>query len=133
MQVVTAGAVAGEGAAAFAPQGGGYFVAPNPPFGATFTYYLKESLQTRKEKREEEEKTIKETGGDTPTPGWDALRAEEREQKPTIVLTVRDADGNVVRHLTGPAKKGIHRVSWSLTYPSTDPLRGIPIAFRRYQ
>ncbi|MEL6797113.1 MAG: hypothetical protein AAFO89_09870, partial [Planctomycetota bacterium] len=52
-------------------------------------------------------------------PGWDALREEELEEDPAVVLTVRDADGNVVRHITGPTTKGIHRVSWSLTYPST--------------
>jgi HAMP domain-containing protein len=104
-----------------ASQGHGFFVAPNPPFGATFTYYLKESLQTRKDIRTERETEIAEGGGDTPTPGWDALRQEELEEPPAVVLTVRDADGNVVRHITGPTERGIHRVSWSLTYPSTDP------------
>ena len=32
-----------------ASQGGGFYAAPNPPFGATFTYYLKESIQTAKQ------------------------------------------------------------------------------------
>ncbi len=104
-----------------ASQGGGFFVAPNPPFGAVFTYYLKESIQTRKEKRKKEEKKLAKEGADTPTPGWDALREEELEEKPTIMLTVRDASNKVVRHLTAPAKKGIHRVAWSLTYPATRP------------
>jgi len=102
-------------------QGHAFFVAPNPPFGSTFTYYLKEPLQTRKDIRTKSEKEIAKDGGDTPTPGWTALRKEELEEKPAVVLTVRDADGNVVRHLTGPTGKGIHRVSWSLTYPSTRP------------
>ncbi|UCC31983.1 MAG: hypothetical protein JSU86_06825, partial [Phycisphaerales bacterium] len=104
-----------------ASQGSGFFVAPNPPFGAVFTYYLKDSIQTRKEKRQEKEKRIAKKGGDTPTPGWDALRAEQLEEKPAIMLTVRNSAGNAVRHLVGPPKKGIHRVSWSLTYPRTDP------------
>ncbi|MFK7788213.1 MAG: glycosyl hydrolase, partial [Phycisphaeraceae bacterium] len=103
-----------------ASQGDGFFVAPNPPFGATFTYYLKESLQTQKQKRTEIEAEISKEGGDTPTPGWDTLREEELEEKPAVVLTVRDSDGQVVRHITGPAGKGIHRVSWSLTYPSAN-------------
>ncbi|MEM7755548.1 MAG: glycosyl hydrolase, partial [Planctomycetota bacterium] len=101
-------------------QGNNYFAAPNPPFGATFTYYLKDSLKTRKDARTEREKEIAETGGDTPTPGWDALREEELEEAPAVVLTVRDAEGEIVRHITGPTTKGVHRVSWSLTYPSTD-------------
>ncbi|MHC4976702.1 MAG: flagellar hook assembly protein FlgD, partial [Planctomycetota bacterium] len=104
-----------------ASQGDAFFVAPNPAFGATFTYYLKESLKTRKDTRTQSEKEIADAGGDTPTPGWEALREEEIEETPAIVLTVRDADGNVVRHLAGPTEAGIHRVSWSLTYPSIDP------------
>ena len=32
-------------------QGDSYYVAPNPPFGAVFTYYLSESLLTKKEMR----------------------------------------------------------------------------------
>jgi hypothetical protein len=103
-----------------ASQGASFFVAPNPPFGATFTYYLKESIETKKQARREKEKKIEKKGGDTPTPGWEALREEDLELEPAIVLTIRDAAGEVVRQITGPTKKGIHRVSWSLTYPSTD-------------
>ncbi len=102
-----------------ASQGDSFYVADNPPFGATFTYYLKDPLQTRKQARTERESETAKAGGDTPTPGWDALREEELEEEPAVVLTVRDADGRVVRRLTGPATKGIHRVSWSLTYPSS--------------
>ncbi len=37
-------------------QGASYFIAPNPPFGAVFTYYLSEELKSRKEARQEAEK-----------------------------------------------------------------------------
>ena len=104
-----------------ASQGHAFYVAPNPPFGAAFTYYLKEPLQTKKQMRTEAEAEIIEDGGDTPYPGWDALRDEELEEAPAVILTVRDSDGNVVRHINGPTGKGIHRVHWSLTYPSTSP------------
>ncbi|MEM9065185.1 MAG: glycosyl hydrolase [Planctomycetota bacterium] len=103
-----------------ASQGDAFFVAPNPPFGATFTYYLKEDLKTRQQARTEREREIIEQGGDTPYPGWAALREEELEEDPAVMLTVRDASGEVVRHIAGPTTKGIHRVNWSLTYPSTD-------------
>ena len=102
-------------------QGSAFFTAPNPDFGAVFTYYLKDSIETRKERRTEAEKKAAKKGEDTPTPGWDALREEELEEKPAIILTVRDSANNLVRQVTGPAKKGIHRVSWSLTYPGTAP------------
>ena len=109
------------GYGAKASQGDAFFVAPNPPFGAAFTYYLKDTLKTQKERRAEREAELAEKGEDTPTPGWAALREEDREEPPVVVLTVRDSDGEVVRRVTGPAEKGIHRVHWSLTYPSTDP------------
>jgi len=39
------------------------------------------------------------------------------ETAPAVWLTVRDVDGNVVRRIKGPAKKGFHRVNWDLRYP----------------
>jgi len=104
-----------------ASQGEAYFSAPNPPFGAIFTYHLAEGYKTRKEVRRDKEKKIAKEGGDTPTPGWDALTAEQLEPKPEIVLTVRDGEGTLVRRLSAPAKAGFHRVAWDLRYPSTRP------------
>ena len=40
-------------------QGVANFIAPNPPFGAVFTYYLSESYKTKKTIRKEEEKKLK--------------------------------------------------------------------------
>ena len=40
-----------------------------------------------------------------------------------MVLTVRDADGNLVRRLTGPTSSGFHRVAWDLRYAGTTPGR----------
>ena len=102
-------------------QGGAYFVAPNPPFGATFTYYLPEQIRTRQEQRREREKPLEQAGEDTPYPGWDTLQAEALEDEPAIVLTVKDADGNVVRHVEGPVTTGFHRLAWDLRYPMLDP------------
>jgi photosystem II stability/assembly factor-like uncharacterized protein len=104
-----------------ASQGDAFFVAPNPPFGAVFTYYLRDELRSRKGERREREKEIEKKRGDTPYPGWEELRKEELEEDPAIVLTVRDAAGEVVRHLDGPIKAGFHRVAWDLRYPSPEP------------
>ncbi|MFW5633612.1 MAG: VPS10 domain-containing protein [Erythrobacter sp.] len=111
---------------AFSPggsQGDGYFRAPNPPFGANFTYYLAEDIPSLRETREKREREATETGADTPFPGFEAMTEELREEAPAIWLTVRDADGNVVRRIKGPAKKGFHRVNWDLRYPQTDMAR----------
>ncbi len=104
-----------------ASQGSAFFVAPNPPFGAVFTYYLRDEIRTRKERRREREKKIEETRGDTPYPGWDELRREREEEDPAILLTVRDGSGQVVRRLTGPVDSGFNRVAWDLRYPSPRP------------
>jgi len=104
-----------------ASQGGAFFVAENPPFGAVFTYYLRDEIQTRKQVRREQEKEIEDEGGDTPYPGWEQMRLEEIEEDPAIVLTVRNLDGEVVRRLSGPVTAGFHRVAWDLKYPSVSP------------
>ncbi|MGE5126009.1 MAG: VPS10 domain-containing protein, partial [Betaproteobacteria bacterium] len=102
-----------------ASQGAAFFTAPNPPFGAVFTYHLAEELRSREKERQEKEKPLLEAGKDTPFPGWDAVEAERREPKPELILVVRDANGNVVRRLDGPTGKGFHRVAWDLRLPST--------------
>lgn len=110
------------GAGGRASQGASYYIAPNPPFGAVFTYYLKEGLETREKSRQEAEKEKIEAGQDTPYPGWDAVEAERREPDPRILLTVTDGGGQVVRRIEGPTGSGIHRVAWDLRYPDTRAL-----------
>jgi photosystem II stability/assembly factor-like uncharacterized protein len=102
-------------------QGDSYFTAPNPPFGAVFTYYLKDEMKTRRQKRKENEKKIEEQGGVPPYPKWDELRAEEREEKPAIILTIKDTEGNVVRRLNGGTSAGMQRVVWDLRFPPANP------------
>ena len=113
-----------------ASQGDAYYVAPNPPFGAVFTWYLRDPLKTLEEERQEAEKAKAAEDEDTPYPGWEALREEELEDEPAILLTVRDAAGRVVRHVEGSTAAGIHRVAWDLRHPSpaaqddADPVGG---------
>ena len=102
-------------------QGDAFYTAPNPPFGAVFTYYLKEEIKTLKQKRRDSEKELEQKGEKVAYPSWDALRAEELEEEPAVLLEVRDEDGNLVRRLTGPVKAGFHRVAWDLRYPPADP------------
>jgi photosystem II stability/assembly factor-like uncharacterized protein len=99
-------------------QGESFYTADNPPFGAVFTYYLKESIKTRKQKRQEAEKEAERKGTPAPYPTLADLRAEDEEEAPSIVLTVTDSSGRVVRRLNGPFSSGIHRVNWDLRYPA---------------
>ena len=104
-------------------QGDAYYVAENPPFGAVFTYYLAEDLQSRADARAEAEKPLIEANEDVPFPGWEALQAEDREDAPAVLFTVRDGDGAIVRHLEGPTSAGFHRIAWDLRYPALRPWR----------
>jgi photosystem II stability/assembly factor-like uncharacterized protein len=95
-------------------QGETYYTAPNPPYGATFTYLLKEGVKTLKQKRREAEQEAEKKGVPPPFPTVEELRTEAEEDPPTILLTVTDPAGNVVRRLTGPASAGTQRVVWDL-------------------
>jgi photosystem II stability/assembly factor-like uncharacterized protein len=97
--------------------GSSSFTAPNPPYGALFTYYLREEPKTAKEKRQAGEKELREKGADVPFPGWERLHTEALEKGPQVLLTVSDAEGRPVRRVVGPAKTGIHRVAWDLRRP----------------
>jgi len=90
-------------------QGEAFYAADNPPFGATFTYYLKEGLKTKAEQRRDAEKK-----GGAPYPDAAALRAEAEEEAPEITLTVADAAGRVIRRINGPVAQGLQRVTWDL-------------------
>src|SRR5262249_13689855 len=113
-------------------QGESFYVAENPPFGAVFTYYLKDSLKTRKQQRQEAEKAADkaaekaiakgaEKAGEKPAPPPyptnDQLRAEAEEHSPSVILIVTDSSGRIIRRVSAPATSGIHRVAWDLRYP----------------
>ncbi len=103
-------------------QGASFYAAPNPPFGAVFTYYLRDKLQTLKEQRHEREKKAHEAGKTPPYPSIDELRAEDRQPEPGMLLIVRDAAGEVIQRVPGPRDAGIHRVAWDLRYPPATPV-----------
>jgi len=105
-------------------QGDTFFTAPNPPFGAVFTYDLKKEIETKEKQRWQAESKIEKAGGNEPVsiPALEELRAESREIEPSMVLVVSDSDGNVVRRVSGPVTAGIHRVAWDLRYPSPSPV-----------
>ena len=103
-------------------QGASFYAAPNPPFGAVITYYLKEKLATRRERRKEAEKLAANKGPAVTYPTVEELRAEDEENEPVVRLTIRDQQGNVVRRLKGSRDKGVHRIAWDLRYPSSAPI-----------
>ena len=104
-----------------ASQGDAFYVAPNPDFGAVFTYYLPEAIRTQKEARREAEKELEADNENVRFADWNTIISESREDDPAIILTVRASDGTIVRHVEGPVEAGFHRVAWDLRLPRVDP------------
>ncbi|MBC2838456.1 sialidase family protein [Robiginitalea sp. SC105] len=106
--------------------GADFYIAKNPEFGAVFTYHLADEFTTAKEARQKAEKAANEKGADIPFPGYAAIDEENSEEPAMVWITIRDDQGNVIRHLQKKAEKGTHRLAWDLRHASTgaiDPER----------
>jgi photosystem II stability/assembly factor-like uncharacterized protein len=101
-------------------QGETFYTADNPPFGATVTWYLKDAIKTRKEKRQEAEKEAERRNAAVAWPSQTELRAEDEEEAPALIVTITDSSDRVIRRLTGPVTAGIQRVTWDLRYPAAN-------------
>jgi hypothetical protein len=99
-------------------QGDAFYTADNPPFGVTFTYYLKDKLKTKKEQRQDAEKEAAKKNQTLPYPSPDQLRAEAEEPKPEMYLMVYDDSGAAVRRVDAAVEEGFHREAWDLRYPT---------------
>jgi len=102
--------------------GDAYYTAPNPPFGAIFTYYLKEGTKTKRSTRlSEEKKAVKESKA-IKHPTLDQLKMEAEEETHGLYLVIKDESGNLVRRIKGENGRGFHRTSWDLRYPDYGPI-----------
>lgn len=103
-------------------QGASMYAAPNPDFGATFTYYVKESPKSPKALRQEKEQEAKEAGRDIDYPTYEEFVLEDTYESAYLLFVVKDADGNEVRKMKRPASTGVQRATWNLRYPATSPI-----------
>lgn len=99
-------------------QGEAFWTAPNPPFGAVVTYYLKDSLRTKRQERQQREREAARKNETPPYPTAEELRAEAEEEAPAIVVSVADSAGKVIRRFNAPAQRGLQRVAWDLRGPA---------------
>ena len=60
------------------------------------------------------------------------MRAEDREEAPSVVLIIRNAEGNVVRQIDGATSAGLHRTAWDMRWSATDPVNLTPPEFLPY-
>lgn len=86
-------------------QGHARYAAKNPPYGAVFTYFLKDSLSSLKARRKDLEK--RRGNAQIKFPGWDALERETQQEKPELILTIRDGNGKTINRIKGTNKQDL--------------------------
>ena len=106
-----------------ASMGDAYYVADNPPFGAVFTYYLKDDILSAQQTRQRAEKAALKDEKDIPFPGWEAVEAERRSAEPLVWLVITNAEGQFINRVKGNSTKGLHRTAWDLGLPSKTAMR----------
>jgi len=99
-------------------QGEDYFSAPNPERGAILTYWVKEGVTTLEKEREKREAEAFKEKKDIPYPTLEELKAEQNELPSYLIFTITDEDGNFIRDLRSPVKKGLNKITWDLMYPA---------------
>jgi photosystem II stability/assembly factor-like uncharacterized protein len=86
----------------------------NPPYGASINYWLKEPVKSGEKERQE--KTEEEAAGP-------AADSEKAGKKSPILITILDSDGQRIRTIRGPNKRGFNRVFWDLRHEPTKEVR----------
>jgi photosystem II stability/assembly factor-like uncharacterized protein len=99
-------------------QGESMYNAKNPPLGAVFTYYFKDTLRTSKSTRQKQENIKIKNNEDVSYPSLDALRNEDREESPFLLFTIYNDDGNEIRKLVEKPKLGVNRLVWNFRHTS---------------
>jgi photosystem II stability/assembly factor-like uncharacterized protein len=94
--------------------GTAHFTAQNPPVGAMITFNLKAAIRTKAQDRQQREREAAQRGETPPYPRPEELHAESLEEAPALILTIKDAKGNIARRLDQPATVGLHRVTWDM-------------------
>ena len=98
-------------------QGASFYTAENPDYGALFTYYIPENFDNLKSKRQKKEKLLNKENKNIPFPGWQALSDEKHQDKPNVVLVIRNDKGEFITRIQSEYKRGINRVTWNLKQP----------------
>jgi hypothetical protein len=103
--------------------GGQFYTAKNPEYGAVFTYNLNDVPKTSKSLRMQRERKLNTDNKDVPFPGYDKLADEMNEKPASIILTIKDSEGNHIRNIKKNASNGSSRIAWNLRHKSYYPVR----------
>ncbi|HYE88858.1 MAG TPA: hypothetical protein VEA16_21015 [Vicinamibacterales bacterium] len=102
-------------------QGENLWMSENRYFGALLTYWIKDAPRTLRQRRQDQDRAAAAKNASPRYPTQAELTAEADEEAPQTFLTITDSGGRVVRRLTVPVGRGIHRYVWNLraTAPTT--------------
>lgn len=103
-------------------QGDNFFTAPNLGPEAVITYYYSDTYKSLKDKRSKKEGALIENQQDAPYPTYEELKAEKDEQEPTLIFTIKDDQGKVVKKEFRKPEEGIQRFHWDLRYTLPTPI-----------
>jgi hypothetical protein len=122
-----------------ARRGGGFaaasFTTPNPPAGVVLDYYLAKDIAPAMDGNGERGGAPSgETMGGARGPVAEmqggpmenAVAVNASNRRSPVKFTVTDSDGQVVRVFYGPAKAGINRIVWDMTYDAATRLTIVP-------
>jgi hypothetical protein len=103
-------------------QGDDFYSGDNLGPVAMISFYVKEDKKASKDIRRETEKEEAENGKGNTYPSYEELKAENEQDKPMIVFTIKDSNGTVVRKMSQKISAGFHRMEWDLRYASKDAI-----------
>ena len=112
--------------------GADFYIAENPDYGAVFTYHLANDFSTQKKERQKREKKANQNNANIPFPGYETLDKENDEKAALVWITIKDGEGNIIRHLKKKAKKGSQRLAWDLRHASISAIDPNRSGGRRY-
>ncbi|MFK5877879.1 MAG: glycosyl hydrolase [Flavobacteriaceae bacterium] len=103
-------------------QGDNFYTSPNLGPEAMITYYYNETYKSLKEKRTEKEKELIKNREDVVYPDYAALKAETEENEQTLVFTIKNDKGQVVKKEFKKPTEGLQRFHWDLRYTLQTPI-----------
>jgi len=97
-------------------QGEVYFRTPNPEPEVNIIYNVKEGYETLKQKRMKAQREAEKSGKEITYPSDEELLAEAQEERAMLIFTITDEDGNIMRKIESPLRKGIGTLTWDMSY-----------------
>jgi photosystem II stability/assembly factor-like uncharacterized protein len=111
-------------------QGEVHFRTPNPKPAVKFEYFIKEGYETLKQKRVKAQKEALKNKAPYPYPSEEEVLAEKQEEQPSLVFTIYDDQGQIMRKLSTSYGKGYKQLTWDMAYLSS---RGPKVPPGEYQ